>query len=140
MRRCLCIITVCILFSVCFAACEPKVDLPDGVHVRGDDNYYYAIKLPDGKSASDYFTFTGAASKMIVSMTDGVSYSDTMGFVYHCAVSEGGWVIYNKEATGIIIYLPEGFPEGQIQAVCASFALGVKSYMTIEEAKTYIGR
>lgn len=129
-------IILCIAIVVCFTACTE--DDPRGVRSSGSGNQYYVIKLPDGKKVTDYFTLTGPEGTVVGMSTDMSSYSENLGTIYNRQATEGGWVAYNKDQSGIIIYMPAGFPENAVAITCAQLAINPNEYMTIEEAKQYI--
>ena len=133
---------MCVAVLLCIIGYNPpeniKTELPSGVRSVGEDNYCYIIKLPDGKSVSDYFTLVGGKGTVCVSETDVLSYDNYLGTVYYQSVSEGGWVGYGKSQTGCVVYIPSDFPENRVTHACSMLATNASNYMTIEEARAYI--
>lgn len=123
---------------LCLASCKSNnaENTLTGVHTH-NGNEYYSIKYSG--SISDYFTLVGKETNVNVSAPDGTDSFISVGVVKYRSASIGGKVVYCSSQTGVLLYLPEGFPETGIKTVCASFAMGnISDHMTVAEAAKYI--
>ena len=142
MKRAMVSFLVICLLILCFTACGSNEKDQRGIGIAGTDHEYYIIKLPDGKKVADYFELTGAEGVVTGMQTDVKSYSEKLDTIYNRQTKDGAWVAYAKSQTGLMIYMPKGFPENLVAITCAHLATNWEmsdgDYMTIEEAKAYI--
>lgn len=117
-----------------FAGCHGRENQPSGV-IQNESGDWYIVKLPSGKTVSDYFTLQGASGTVVMQNFSQKENNGIMGVAYYNRVKEGGWVVFGD---GVFMYIPYAISEAQARSACNTLILNSDNTMTLEQAKQYI--
>lgn len=129
-------IIICLLVALLIMmvlGCGQKESLP-GVIERENGNWYI-VKLPAGKTVTDYFALTGQNGTIHVTNMGHMDINESMGNVNYSQVNEGGWIFYCGD---VFMYVPTQISEFALAASGATLIRNSDNYLLIEDAKQYI--
>lgn len=124
------------LVILCLSGCVAQ-ELPKGVCEHGDKEYY-RIMLPKGKSVDDQFELTESWNIVVVSSFSESGAHQGNVSVYFQKETQGGWVAYSGNKTGLILYFSSGFDAKEVKIACTALTRSKENYMSWDEAKNYI--
>ena len=139
-------VVILLTTTLCWFACTTTTS-ESSSNPKGILNYggvdCYAINLKN-EQLTKYFTLIGSECQIAMSYTGlyQSSPSKKTEVISYCSArinGQTGTVIYRTNQTGLIIYLPNNFPEKHLRNVCSSYYLGlIDESMSIQEAEKYI--